>query len=336
MSGEHLGKVRRRLEEATEMIEAADQKIVDCRHATLEAKARCEKLEVELQSAQRRIVLITKDLTLANERLGLSDGKLGTATSSSEEVEVERETLENDELTTEENIEKLEDSNKEMKRNQELNSGKVVEAERKVEVCNNDVAKIRERAEISEARVKALEDIIDGHGKSAAELEEREGEMSEREELNEEKINFLESELKETTVRAEAAERMTAVHQNNIMESETEINRWVKMREDMEKSMLTMDDIADDPAYLCFTTGEQEDSRPSSVNAISSMFGAKGEESGSRSGSRAGNDEAEQNNNDEDTSPREQTPMPVVNVEPELESPPEPEPEAEDSDDGWD
>merc|ERR1712036_205688 len=119
------------------------------------------------------------------------------------------------------------------------------------------------------------------------ELEEREEEMSEREELNEEKIKFLEGELKETTVRAEGAERMTAVLQNNVLEVETEIARWVKMREDMEKSMLTMDDVADDPAYLCFSQGDQEDSRPSSVNAKASMFGSKGEESGSRSGSRA-------------------------------------------------
>merc|ERR1739847_40737 len=108
--------------------------------------------------------------------------------------------------------------------------------------------------------------------------------MSEREELNEEKINFLEGELKETTVRAEAAERNSAVLQNNILESETEINRWIKMTEDMQNSMLTMDDVADDPAYLCFSGGN-EDSRPGSVGAIASKFGERGD---SRSESRAG------------------------------------------------
>lgn len=333
------------------MIEAADQKIVDCRHATLEANARFEKLEVELQSSKRRIVLITKDLQAAHERFGHSDEKCVKATATSEEAEIAREQLENEELSIEENIENLEESIKEMKRQLELNSGKFVEAERKVEVCNNDVARIQKQAEISETRVKVLEGVIEDHGKSLNELEEREGEISEKEELNEEKINFLEGELKETIVRAEAAERNSAVFQNNMMETETEINRWVKMREDMQESMLTMDDVADDPAYLVFSTGNDDsDSRPGSVNAISSMFGAKsgGDDSGdadSRSNSRAA--EPELSDAGSETPPREQTPAPVVMAEPEpeLESPPEPEPEPEeeeeegseeDSDDGWD
>jgi len=330
------------------MIEAADQKIVDCRHATLEANARFEKLEVELQSSKRRIVLITKDLEAAHERFGHSDEKCVKATATSEEAEIAREQLENEELSIEENIEKLEENIKDMKRKLELNSGKFVECERKVEVCNNDVARIQKQAEISEARVKVLEGVIEDHGKSLVELEDREGEISEKEELNEEKINYLEGELKETIVRAEAAERNSAVFQNNMMMTETEINNWVKMREDMQQSMLTMDDVADDPAYLVFSTGNADsDSRPGSVNAISSMFGAKsgGDDSGdgdSRSNSRTAEPELSDGS---ETPPREQTPAPVVMAEPEpeLQSPPEPEPEEEeeegseeDSDDGWD
>merc|ERR1712096_404913 len=54
------------------------------------------------------------------------------------------------------------------------------------------------------------------------------GAAGEKEALNEEKMQFLERELKDTSVRAETAERMCAVLKNTILETENEINNWVK------------------------------------------------------------------------------------------------------------
>merc|ERR1712183_1105795 len=205
---DNLAKVRRKLELATELIESTDEKIINHKAATLEAIGRNDKLEVDLQSSKRRIVLIQEDLRVTKERLSGQEEKLKKTQDSSEEVEKARDEMETKEGEQEERIEKLEASIKEMKRNVELNAGKLVEAERKHGVCTAEIVKIRERAEKSEGRVKALEDVIEGHGKSLSELEEREGAAGDREQLNEEKIAFLERELKDCTVRSEGAERM--------------------------------------------------------------------------------------------------------------------------------
>merc|ERR1711964_262335 len=172
-------------------------------------------------------------------------------------------------------IQQLESNIKEMKRN--------------TDVCTNDIAKIKNRSELSEGRVKQLEEQIEGHGKSLSELEEREGAAGEKEALNEEKMQFLERELKDTSVRAETAERMCAVLKNTILETENEINGWVKRREDIDKQMLVMDDVADDPSYLCFEAsgagGGTDSGRSTPANtfgAKAELFGKKKEDGGSR------------------------------------------------------
>jgi len=290
MSQDNLAKVRRRLEQATELIEATDEKITKHKIATLDAMARSEKLEVDLQSSKRRIVLIHEDLRVTKERLSGQEEKLKTTQESCEEVEKARDEMESKEQEIEQTMENLETSIKEMKRKSELNAAKVVESERKQGVCTSEIARIRERAENNEARVKVLEGVIGDHGKSLSELEEREGAAGQRETLNEEKMTFLEGQLKDTTVRAETAERMYAVLKNTNTDTEAEIAKWVKRREDMVSQMMVMDDVADDPAYLCFeAAGGGLDSGRSTPAAT---FGAKAELFGkqkesSRPGSRA-------------------------------------------------
>ena len=189
--GEKLGKLRKKLQEVTELIENADQKKTDCKHADVEANARLEKLEVELQSAGRRIVLIKKDLADTTERLQVDEVKLGRSTETGEEVEKDRDQLETKESEDEEKIETLEEKIKEMKRAREINELKMVESERKTKVCEADIANLRKKAEASEARVAYLEETIEAHGKKLEELEESEGASGEREALNEEKVNFV-------------------------------------------------------------------------------------------------------------------------------------------------
>ena len=189
--GEKLGKLRKKLQEVTELIENADQKKTDCKHADVEANARLEKLEVELQSAGRRIVLIKKDLADTTERLQVDEVKLGRSTETGEEVEKDRDQLETKESEDEEKIETLEEQIKEMKRAREINELKMVESERKTKVCEADIANLRKKAEASEARVAYLEETIEAHGKKLEELEESEGASGEREALNEEKVNFV-------------------------------------------------------------------------------------------------------------------------------------------------
>jgi len=338
---DNLGKVRRKLEQATELIESTDEKIINHKASTVEAIARNDKLEVDLQSSKRRIVIIQEDLRVTKERLAVKEEKLKKTQDESEEVEKARDEMESKESEQEEKMSNLETSIKDMKRNSELNAGKLVESERKHGVCNMEIEKLRTKAETSEARVKVLEERIEAVGKSLSELEEREGAAGEKESLNEEKMAFLERELKDTTVRAEAAERMNAVLKNTSLETEQEIQKWVNRREEMVKQMMVMDDVADDPSYLCFEGGEEGMSSGRSTPA--NTFGAKSELFGqkkdsSRPSSQAGNSRPQ--------TPAE-APAPVSAPAPEPETQPEPapapapEPEPakeeseEESDDDW-
>merc|ERR1712013_252262 len=172
----------------------------------------------------------------------------------------------------------------------EMNLLKVVEGDRKNNVCNNEIAKLREKAEKNEAIVTTLEEQIEGFGKRLEELEELEGAAGEREDLNEEKVTFLEGQLKETETRADAAERMHAVLSNVIVEMETEIAGWTQKIVDMEHTMVEMDNLADDPNYdLSKKYGKTAASAasPSGFGSRSAMFETKTEESDSRASSRA-------------------------------------------------
>jgi len=344
---DNLGKVRRKLELATEKIEATDEKIINSKASTLEAIARNDKLEVDLQSSKRRIVIIQEDLRITKERLAVKEEKLKKTQDESEEVEKARDEMESKESEQEEKMSNLETSIKDMKRNGELNASKLVESERKHGVCGAEIEKLRAKAEISEARVKVLEGQIEAVGKSLSELEEREGTAGEKESLNEEKMAFLERELKDTTVRAEAAERMNAVLKNTSLETEQEIQKWVNRREEMVKQMMVMDDVADDPSYLCFEGGE-DGGMSSGRSTPANTFGAKSELFGqkkdsSRPSSQAGNSRPQ--TPAEAPAPvsapaPEPAPEPETQPEPEPAPAPEPEPakeesEEESSDDDW-
>merc|ERR1719228_2313833 len=178
-----------------------------------------------------------------------------------------------------------------MRRTLELNTVRVSDGERKVKVCENDIAKNKEKAEQYEARVAALEEMIEKHGKRLEELEESEGAAGERESLNEEKVDFLTAQLKETEVRADAAERMNAVYTNTMVETENEISGWAKKTADMEALMLEMDNLADDPNYNL--KNRRPPSATSNVSAKdmwsakSAASAASAEPTDSRSSSRA-------------------------------------------------
>jgi len=290
MSEEKLGKLRGKLKEITEHIDEADQSKVDAVQSTGDAVSRLEKLETELQSSQRRTQLVAKDLSDINERLAVAEEKLNKATEQSEEIEASREELESKEQEGDERTEELESNLKDMKRTVEMNLLKVVEGDRKNNVCNNEIAKLREKAEKNEAIVATLEEQIEGFGKRLEELEETEGAAGEREDLNEEKVTFLEGQLKETETRADAAERMHAVLSNVIVEMETEIAGWTQKIVDMEHTMVEMDNLADDPNYdLSKKYGKTAASAasPSGFGSRSAMFETKTEESDSRASSRA-------------------------------------------------
>jgi len=351
MSEEKLGKLRGKLKEITEHIDEADSSKTDAVHANVEALARLEKLQVDLQSSGRRTQMVAKEVKDVSERLVIAEDKLAKTTTASEEDEVIREELEAKESEGDERVEELEVNLKEMSRSVESNEIKVVDGERKVKVCENDIAGLQQKADKFEGRVGNLEETIENHGKKLDELEEREGEMGDKETINEEKVDFLDTQLKETEARADAAERMNAVLNNTLFESQTEIEGWVKKTAEIESTMILMDDLADDPAYDLSKRYGADGARASvTASSVKAQWGARDEEAkeasrpSSRASSRGGRGlakppkeptpepESEEESEEEEEAPPPPAPKPAPAPEPESEEESEEESEDEDSD----
>merc|ERR1712183_75856 len=231
-----------------------------------------------------------------------------------------------------ERVEELETNVKEMRRTVELNELRVVDGERKVKVCENDIKNIQGKATTYEERVTVLEELIQGHGKRLEELEESEGAAGDREALHEEQVDFLTQQLKETEVRADAAERMNAVLNNFLLEAETEIAAVAKKSQDMEDTMVVMDNLADDPTYDLSKRGGG--SRASSVvTSAKDMWGAKdvAAEAESRSSSRSSSRAGRNTNRTPKVETPEPAPAPAAESESEEESEEEEEEEEEEA-----
>merc|ERR1719193_2701807 len=194
--GDHLENVRAKLEEFTEYIEKADEEALTHKNDNIEAIARYEKLEVDLAQAKRRIQLIGEDLRVATERLTVQEEKLAKVQAECDADQATRDELESHEGEQEERIDNLDSGIREMKIKCELSASRLVDAGRREEVCRGEITRLTEKSEKDEGRVKVLEERIEGFAASLSDLEEREGEMGETESLNEEKIAFLERELK--------------------------------------------------------------------------------------------------------------------------------------------
>merc|ERR1719244_1619031 len=123
----------------------------------------------------------------------------------------------------------------------EENHSKLTEAQRKHVVVRRDIDRTTTKAETLEKRVEVLEETINNATSSLKELEEREGESNMKEERNAEQLLLLEGQYKEAEVRAEAAERSCNVLERNISDTKTEIDEWIKKKEEIEDEMERME-----------------------------------------------------------------------------------------------
>ena len=114
---------------------------------------------------------------------------------------------------------------------------KLVEVKRKAVVLKRDIERVSEKAETHEKRMNVLEDTIQSTGESLRVLEDRELESSDKEALNEEKIAFLEGQMKEAEIRLEAADRQAQNLERVLLDTDNERNTWIQKREAIEKEM---------------------------------------------------------------------------------------------------
>lgn len=241
--GEVLGKLKARLQEISDLIDAAESKKVTARGTQVYALTDLEKHELELQATKRRYLLLEQDLKDFTERHGVQDAKLKEITASIESIETQRGELEEKEGDLDSSIIGIEEKVREAKHNLEINEFKLSTEEQKKVVISRDLGKMNEKAEGLEKRCQLLEETLTKAGQNLDEMEERENGYQDREMQNEEKVLFLEGQNRETEVRADQAERYCQTCERGIIETTEEIAHWVRKINALEAEMLAMDEV---------------------------------------------------------------------------------------------
>jgi len=233
-----------RINELTDLIDAAHERKIEAKMAVEKEIAEVENFEGQVKSTERRIQLLEKEAKEVEERLVLKDAQLKETEQSIESIEKDREKLEDEESESDEKLITLEEQLKAVKREMERNITKLRETGMKKIVTEQDLKKMREKAEILEQREEILIASVEKAVATLEELEDREGESADREDVNLQKIEFLLSQVAEIEVRAEAAERQCGVLDRTNLELCNEVEGWKKRREHMEKEMSAMDDVS--------------------------------------------------------------------------------------------
>jgi len=102
---------------------------------------------------------------------------------------------------------------------------------------------VSEKAETHEKRMNILEETITSTGESLRLLEDAELESSDKEALNEDKIAFLETQMKEAEIRLEAADRQAQNLERVLLDTDNERNGWIVKREAIEKEMIDIEEM---------------------------------------------------------------------------------------------
>jgi len=242
--GEMLGNLKARLTEITDLIESHDERKISAKNELIYAQGELEKNESDLANTKRRIELLSTDFKESAERLAVNEKKLRELEESTEKIEQDRDKLDEAEGALDDAVDELENKKGDVKREVERSEFAYTgEARRKV-VIERDLGRLTEKAEGLEKRAEILEQTLEKAGQSLMECEEREEEALDREDLNEEKIEFLEGELHETEIRADIAERACQTVERQIIEVENEVNHWKRKVEALVAEMNAMDEVA--------------------------------------------------------------------------------------------
>ncbi|CAB4028151.1 Hypothetical predicted protein [Paramuricea clavata] len=118
-----------------------------------------------------------------------------------------------------------------------------METQRKLQVVEADFEKGFQRCEAALAKEQANIDLIERNGEQLRTLEDRDNEAAEREFEAEEKLRFLEEQLKEAVARAESAERDVVRNENIVTSVKLDLQAWVDKRAKVDKEIDKIDEL---------------------------------------------------------------------------------------------
>ena len=242
-----MNKVKERMRQLKDALELAEQREMDAKTATREVETKLDVLEGEKTTLISRINVMSAELDKINERLYERSEKLDVALERSEESEVRRKQLAETEVDDFERSEEAESTLKAASVMKEDAERMAVEAERKVLVLEGDLARAHEKHEKFVKRIVELTEEVTNGSQRIRVLEEKDRDASEREDINEEKAKFLETQVQETLTAAETLERQVGKLERLRDQLGLEIDSWIDKREEIRREMEeAMGSILDD------------------------------------------------------------------------------------------
>lgn len=239
-----MGNLKARLTEILELIESHDERMINAKNELIYAEGEFEKNEADYANTKRRIDLLTIDYNEVSERLKINEVKLKDLEDNTEKIETARDALDEAEGLLDEQIDEIEEKKNDQKREAERAEFNLSSEQRRKVVVDRDITRLTQKADGLEQRGNILDSTLEKAGTSLMECEEREEEALDREDLNEDKIEFLEGELHETEVRADIAERACQTVERGIIEVENEVNHWKRKVQALAAEMEAMDEVA--------------------------------------------------------------------------------------------
>ena len=232
-----MEKVKQRMRQLKDSIEDAQQRETDANNKIKDLDAKVDIWGGEKTTLQSRVNVVQAEYEKILERLKENEMKLDAAVARTEESEEVRKELAETEVDDFERYEEIESTLKAAMLSKENADHLVVEAERKVIVLERDVARTQDKYEKYSQRADELQERLDTFGDEMHDLEGKDRDASERESENEEKIKFLETQLREVSSTAETHERNVGKQERLRDKLNEEIDTWKEKREGIRHEM---------------------------------------------------------------------------------------------------
>lgn len=199
--------VKQRMAEMRDRIDSAEEREKDAKNHIREINEKIAILGGEKTTLESRIKVVQTEYDKKLERLEESKNKLDLALARADESEVRRKELADTEVDDFERHEDVESTLKAAAVSKEKADLAVVESKSKELILKGDLERTCEKYDRFTKRVEELKEQLDDCSKQMQTLEEKDRDASERENMSEEKVKFLETQLREALQTAETHER---------------------------------------------------------------------------------------------------------------------------------
>jgi chromosome segregation ATPase len=207
MSTANLVKIKDKLNAMRDAVEVAEDRESDAKNNLRLANERAAKAEEDADSYKRRLELLRKELDKNLDKVQENKDSLTNLHDKIEQEQATEKELGGLELDTDEQLNDIEVKAKDALTRQDEKLRDLNDISRKLTKTELDLSRSTDRVDKAEARITEMNHELKNAGDSMSKLESKDEEASEREGVQEEKIEFLQGELKVLVERFEVSDR---------------------------------------------------------------------------------------------------------------------------------